>query len=312
MDPKIAVLIVSYNRKEFVLKNIVAVNRSTYKNISIIVFDNGSTDGTLESVSSQYPDVTLIRSKENLGGAGGFSKALDYAYDNNFDYMFCLDDDGAPKEDCLEILFNEHNKHDKATILGPKILPSDAKDESSKHFWPINGKYDSLTKKISEFSTEEKQRLISEEATYETASVALLGMFMHRSVIKINGLPDKGLFITNDDVEFCLRAWTNNIRICLVQKAVVYHPQGKNIQLSFFNRKMDFNVLPPWKLYYYIRNSIYITRIYFKFGQLLKTLMISFIIIFHHLTHEKQKLSILKNGIMGVMQGLIKKNEVKL
>ncbi len=311
MDFKIAVLIVSYNRKEFVLKNIIAVNRSTYKNISLIVFDNGSTDGTIESVSSQFPNVTLISSKENLGGAGGFSKALEYAYTHDFDYMFCLDDDGCPKEDCIQILLNEHGKHDKATILGPKILPLNSKDEDAKHFWPVNGKYDPQQKKIMEFNTQEKQRLVLEEATYETASVALLGMFMHRSVIKINGLPDKDLFITGDDVDFCLRAWSNNIRVCLVQKAIVYHPQGKNIQLSFFNKKIDFMVLPPWKLYYYIRNSILVTRKYFKFGQLLKTLMISFTIIVHHLIHEKQKLSSLKNGISGMLKGLTKTYEIK-
>lgn len=305
MNFKIAAVIVSFNRKDFVLKNIDALSKLSFKNISIILYDNGSTDGTIDAVRNLFPTITVIQSSTNLGGAGGFAKAMEYAYNNNFEYIWCLDDDGCPDKDCLKVLLEESAKCGKHAIFGPRIIPSEDYNKE-KHIWPIIGKYDSEKKQIVEFSSYEKDELISSNETFETASVALVGMFVHREVIDIIGYPNLLFFIAGDDVEYCLRAWKNNVKVLLVQRAILYHPVNKK-RINFLFKEMEIMVSPPWKLYYMIRNNIYLSKIYFTKYLVVKLCIVHLYIMFYLLFTEKNKKQILKSTFVGLFHGFTNK-----
>jgi len=69
------------------------------------VVNNDSTDGTEEWLKSQS-DLQCIK-QENLGGAGGFNTGLKYGYENNYEWIWFMDDDVVPQSDCLEKLFDK-------------------------------------------------------------------------------------------------------------------------------------------------------------------------------------------------------------
>ena len=62
---------------------------------------------------------TLITLPENMGGAGGFHEGIKYAFEQGFDYIWLMDDDGVPAADCLDKLlpFATENNY-----LGPLVL----------------------------------------------------------------------------------------------------------------------------------------------------------------------------------------------
>ena len=299
----IAILIVSFNRREYVLKNIEAVQELVYKHFDVILFDNGSTDGTIEAVEHLYKHVKVIKSNENLGGAGGFAEGLRQAYDVGYEYIWCLDDDGYPQPDALSILIKEIEINSTPMILGTRIIPIKTGDNAI-HFWPIHGKYDKHTKRIKQFDTTEKEEIIREKKSFETASVALLGMFISRSVIQKIGYPQADLFLSNDDVEYCLRAWTHNIPVKLVQNAILFHPPNTTMKINLLIKKIDVILMAPWKLYYYVRNTVYVSKRYFCLPVYFKFILISFIVIIQSVFANKgQKYLTLKAGFIGLNHG---------
>ena len=85
--PSVAVLIPAYNEEKVIVRTIRSVMMSTYKNIRIIVIDDGSTDRTSEVARSAYPaDIAsgrlLVLTKPNSGKADSLNYALDYFDDD--------------------------------------------------------------------------------------------------------------------------------------------------------------------------------------------------------------------------------------
>lgn len=74
-NKSVAVVVVTYNRKELLKECINALLNSTYKNIKVLVIDNHSTDGTKDYISEELENekVLYVDTGKNLGGAGGFN-----------------------------------------------------------------------------------------------------------------------------------------------------------------------------------------------------------------------------------------------
>lgn len=70
MNKKVAAIVVTFNRITLLKECIEALRKQSYADFSIIVVDNGSTDGTNLWLSEQG-DLIVVK-QENLGGAGGF------------------------------------------------------------------------------------------------------------------------------------------------------------------------------------------------------------------------------------------------
>ncbi|MBI5205689.1 MAG: glycosyltransferase, partial [Nitrospirae bacterium] len=49
--------------------------------VTILVVDNASTDGSVEVIERKYPKVNLIRNTKNSGFTGGNNKAIKVALD---------------------------------------------------------------------------------------------------------------------------------------------------------------------------------------------------------------------------------------
>ena len=69
---KVAVIIVSWNRKNLLKRCLLSLDSHLRLSHTVIIIDNASADGTPEMVRSRFPDVLLIENDRNLG----FSKAV--------------------------------------------------------------------------------------------------------------------------------------------------------------------------------------------------------------------------------------------
>lgn len=58
--PGVTAVMTSFNKREFVRRNLDAIFAQTVKFDAVVVVDNASSDGTIEMIAANYPDVTLV------------------------------------------------------------------------------------------------------------------------------------------------------------------------------------------------------------------------------------------------------------
>jgi glycosyltransferase involved in cell wall biosynthesis len=75
---KVSVIIPNYNYAQYLAEAIESVLQQTYKNIEVIVVNNGSTDNSLE-ILEKYSNLIFLVNQENLGQSGARKSGLDRA-----------------------------------------------------------------------------------------------------------------------------------------------------------------------------------------------------------------------------------------
>jgi GT2 family glycosyltransferase len=95
MKPDVTLVSLAFNRRENVRELLTSLHYQSYPSFEVILVDNASSDGTVEMVRSDFPEVELIESGSNLGMVAynlGFEAARG-------DYILVMDDDGLPGSD---------------------------------------------------------------------------------------------------------------------------------------------------------------------------------------------------------------------
>ena len=108
MKDLISVIINTYNAQNYIDKCIQSIISQTYKNIEIIIVNDGSTDNTL-NICKKYKDNRIkIIDQENKG----LSLARNIGIENsNGKYLYFVDADDYVENDVLEYLYNQMKKY---------------------------------------------------------------------------------------------------------------------------------------------------------------------------------------------------------
>ena len=107
----------------------------------IIVADNGSTDGSVQLLKSDFSSVQLIELEQNYGFAEGYNRAL--AHLDDYDCYLLLNSDVYTPEGWLEPLVSKLESDPNIGVVGPKIL-SDTDRESFEYAGAAGGYIDYL------------------------------------------------------------------------------------------------------------------------------------------------------------------------
>ena len=85
----ISIIIVNYNVKEYIIDCIQSIIRWTPETIQyeIIVVDNNSQDGSVNALETKFPEITILKNKNNIGFPRAINQGANIA---NGAYLFLL------------------------------------------------------------------------------------------------------------------------------------------------------------------------------------------------------------------------------
>lgn len=261
--PSILIIIVTWNKKHHILNLLASLASIEYDSeaFDTLLVDNASSDGTVEAVYSSFPNVTIVRNEENLGGTGGFNTGLEWAFDQPdaaYDYLWLLDNDVQVNRYALiELVTLLENTHD-AAIAGSSMIQLDYPwriNEIGAFYNPRSG---DLFLNFHGETVERWKGLAMDElldAPWDLADfipdfksfidvdyVAAASLLIRADVAKKAGIWDD-YFIHFDDVEWCLRIARMGHRVLASCRSLIWHESAAA-------------KVPTWILYYDTRNAL--------------------------------------------------------
>jgi len=230
MSVDISVVILSWNDRHHLQACLDSVvNAAKSRSLEIIVVDNGSTDGSPEMVQTMFPNVKVIRNKENIGFPKGNNIGVRASQGK---YVYLLNSDIKVLDGCVDALADFMDQHPDVGILGPRILNADMTHQSScRRFPTLWNNFCAAAGLATLFA---RSRLFGgEHMLYfegdRTLDVdVLVGCFWaaRREAVDQFGLLDEGFFIYAEDVDWCKRCWRGGWRVVFFPGAQAIHYRG--------------------------------------------------------------------------------------
>ena len=105
----ISVILNVFNGEKYIKKCLESIINQTYKDIEIVIVNDGSTDDTKKIIESYKDKRIKLINQENMG----LSLSRNVGIDNSKgDYLYFVDVDDYLEKDALEYLYNLMIKYD--------------------------------------------------------------------------------------------------------------------------------------------------------------------------------------------------------
>jgi GT2 family glycosyltransferase len=205
----VSIIIVSWNAKQYLLDCLNSiVDTADECSQEIIVVDNASSDGSPDAVASLFPEVTLIRNKENLG----FARANNIAIRTSSGRYVCLiNSDVVVLDGCIEGLVKCMDSNPTVGMAGPRILNQDRSLQvTCRHFPSI---WNNLCQAIGlnkvfpryGFFSEPLMRYCAHDSVRSVDVLSGCFWMVRREALDEVGLLDERFFFYGEDIDWCRR-----------------------------------------------------------------------------------------------------------
>lgn len=233
----LSVIVLSFNTKDITgrcldkLKVAKEYCEKRLKNkVRVIVLDNGSSDGSAQSIKSNYPWVKLIASKENLGFSKGNNLAMGQS---TGPFVLLLNSDVYVEEESLYKALAYFRVNLNCDVLGSRLnYPTGKLQPSAGNlpgpaniiFWILGlSLLPFINKLVPAFHPKGKKYFTK---AHQVGWIMGAFFMLRRKVFVSTGGFDEDLFMYMEEVEWCKRIKAARYKIWYVPTVSVIHLHG--------------------------------------------------------------------------------------
>lgn len=206
--PRIAVLMAAHNRRELTVRALrsLAAARGAF-DLTIVLLDDGSTDGTAEAVEVVWPGAIVLKGDGNCFWNGGMHKAWSYALSLKMNGYLWLNDDVVLDADAMARLAQQW--HARGGAARPFVLVGATRDDAGLLSYGGQRRVRSpLALKFERLPVAQE----SQQADTFNGNIVLVS----QAAVERIGINDPGFLHAMGDIDYGLRAKASNIPILIL------------------------------------------------------------------------------------------------
>ncbi|MBE9528498.1 MAG: glycosyltransferase [Proteobacteria bacterium] len=256
--PLLSIVIVNWNGERFLAPLFESITEQSFKEFEILFVDNGSKDGSVEFVRSDYPAFTIIENSENRGFAEANNQGIERA---TGEFILTLNNDTVLEPLFLQSLMEAATSPDaskeRTGMWAPKILSLSLSKASPDMIDSVGGLL-----LYPNGIGRGRGRMDSDSGQFDSLTEVLMpsacaGLY-RRAMLDEIGLFDSDFFAYCEDTDLGLRARIAGWGALSVPGAVVRH---------YYSGTSGSHT--PFKAYLVERNHLWVAMKLFPFSSLL-------------------------------------------
>ena len=272
-NPLVSIVTINYNNLKVTLELLLSIEECLYKNLQVIVVDNGSKINPTEEIRRKFPVAEVIRSDINLGFSGGNNLGCTKA---KGEFIFFVNNDTLFAENVIEELVKPFYEHPDVGIVSPKIIyyesPNLIQYAGSTEINSVTGR-----NRVIGQGEVDNDNIFKSGYTFFAHGAA---MIVRKELLdEIGGFPEV-FFLYYEEIDYSYRVRKSGLRIYYNNRAVIYHRVSYSVGED-----------SPLKTYYMTRNRIMFMQR--NFSRIRFTIFILFLLFF----------TIPKNSVKYLMKG---------
>jgi GT2 family glycosyltransferase len=256
--PKVSINLVTWNGDRYVENCLRSVMNQTFKDYSVLIIDNGSTDETLALLDERYPQLKVIKHKDNFGFAKAHNQAIHWT---KSDYVLCLNQDVVLAPEFLAELVAFMDNHPMAGSCSGKIYRLQDEQET-KYIDTLGLKIFKNFRVIDAASGEvdEGQYGVSDEVFGVSGALPFYRRKALEETLYQQEYFDESFFSYKEDVDLAFRLRLAGWESWRIAKAIAYHdrtvsaPADKMTKVQVFKNRQRKSKFANYLSY---RNQLY-------------------------------------------------------
>jgi N-acetylglucosaminyl-diphospho-decaprenol L-rhamnosyltransferase len=241
MDPRVAVIVVSWNARDDLVACLRSL-RAVTAPLEVVVVDNASEDGSAAAARQSFPDARVIEPGANLG----FARACNLGWRaTRAPYVLFLNPDAEVAPAAVEALAAVLDARPDVGIVGPATRYADGRPQVSfgPDLTPLGEwRQQRLMRAV---RARDARTLSSLEAAisreHEPAWVSASCLMTRRSLLENLGGFDERFFLYEEDVDLCVRARHAGFRVAFTPSASVTHRLGRSMERSSERARIEYD-----------------------------------------------------------------------
>jgi len=271
---KLSIIIVSWNVKDDLSRCLASLkeNRPSVP-FEVIVIDNRSSDGTVDMVRQEYPDVVVIGNHENKGFARANNQGIKQSRGQ---HVLLLNPDTIVPPGSLDRLVAFLDSNPDVGACGPKLLNADGSTQASVRRFPTYraALYNqTICRVMGLFRSQYRKWMMKDfghDRQMDVDQIMGAAMLIRHSVIDDVGGMDENFFMYYEEVDLCYRIKKLGWRIVFFPGAVITHLGGRSSSQVPWKRIMVLTSLITFFRKHHGKFSASLFTVALKIGAILR------------------------------------------